>query len=193
MQIKFQNKPKIVNTKISSQLSKTTAISKLAIAVKINKSVDKIPISLCRIFEINSVFLVFSKIYLIRSEPIRIKGNTGSEKIISFEKSPKELEIYLKNLRSKTPKEIAKPENPRFIIKILKSAKILILFFPFKVSFCSRISSVSDRPKVLPIKINILPNIEEDKRPIVAIAKPRSKPFGKPSLLKLSPIIDAAP
>ena len=193
MQIKFQNKPKIVNTKISIQLSKTTAISKLAIAVKINKSVDKIPISLCRIFEINSVFLVFSKIYLIRSEPIRIKGNTGSEKIISFEKSPKELEIYLKNLSSKTPKEIAKPENPRFIIKILKSAKILILFFPFKVSFCSRISSVSDRPKVLPIKINILPNIEEDKRPIVAIAKPRSKPFGKPSLLKLSPIIDAAP
>ena len=183
MQIKFQNKPKIVNTKIISQLSKTTAISKLAIAVKINKSVDKIPISLCRIFEINSVFLVFSKIYLIRSEPIRIKGNTGSEKIISFEKSPKELEIYLKNLRSKTPKEIAKPENPRFIIKILKSAKILILFFPFKVSFCSRISSVSDRPKVLPIKINILPNIEEDKRPIVAIAKPRSKPFGKPSCL----------
>ena len=193
MQIKFQNKPKIVNTKISIQLSKTTAISKLAIAVKINKSVDKIPISLCRIFEINSVFLVFSKIYLIRSEPIRIKGNTGSEKIISFEKSPKELEIYLKNLRSKTPKEIAKPENPRFIIKILKSAKILILFFPFKVSFCSRISSVSERPKVLPIKINMLPNIEEDKRPIVAIAKPRSKPFGKPSLLKLSPIIDAAP
>ena len=193
MQIKFQNKPKIVNTKISIQLSKTTAISKLAIAVKINKSVDKIPISLCKIFEINSVFLVFSKIYLIRSEPIRIKGNTGSEKIISFEKSPKELEIYLKNLRSKTPKEIAKPENPRFIIKILKSAKILILFFPFKVSFCSRISSVSERPKVLPIKINMLPNIEEDKRPIVAIAKPRSKPFGKPSLLKLSPIIDAAP
>ena len=39
----------------------------------------------------------------------------------------------------------------------------------------------------------MLPNIEEDKRPIVAIAKPRSKPFGKPSLLKLSPIIDAAP
>ena len=38
----------------------------------------------------------------------------------------------------------------------------------------------------------MLPNIEEDKRPIVAIAKPRSKPFGKPSLLKLSPIIDAA-
>jgi len=34
-------------------------------------------------------FLVFSKIYLMRSEPIRIKGNTGSEKIISFEKSPK--------------------------------------------------------------------------------------------------------
>ena len=193
MQIKFQNKPKIVNTKISIQLSKTTAISKLAIAVKINKSVDKIPISLCRIFEINSVFLVFSKIYLIRSEPIRIKGNTGSEKIISFEKSPKELEIYLKNLSSKTPKEIAKPENPRFIIKILKSAKIPILFFPFRVSFCSRISSVSERPKVLPRKMNMLPNIEEDKRPIVAIAKPRSKPFGKPSLLKLSPIIDAAP
>ena len=95
MQIKFQNKPKIVNTKIISQLSKTTAISKLAIAVKINKSVDKIPISLCKIFEINSVFLVFSRIYLIRSEPIRIKGNTGSEKIISLEKSPKELEIYL--------------------------------------------------------------------------------------------------
>ena len=193
MQIKFQNKPKIVNTKISIQLSKTTAISKLAIAVKTNKSVDKIPISLCKIFEINSVFLVFSKIYLIRSEPIRIKGNTGSEKIISFEKSPKELEIYLKNLRSKTPKEIAKPENPRFIIKILKSAKIPVLIFPFRVSFCSRISSVSERPKVLPIKINILPNIEEDKRPIVAIAKPRSKPFGKPSLLKLSPIMDAAP
>ena len=193
MQIKFQNKPKIVNTKISIQLSKTTAISKLAIAVKINKSVDKIPISLCSIFEMNSVFLVFSKIYLIRREPIRIKGNTGSEKIIYFEKSPKEPEIYLKNLRSKTPKEIAKPENPRFIIKILKSAKILILFFPFKVSFFSRISSVSERPKVLPIKINTLPNIEEDKRPIVAIAKPRSKPFGKPSLLKLSPIIDAAP
>ena len=80
MQIKFQNKPKIVNTKISIQLSKTTAISKLAIAVKISKSVDNIPISLCRIFEINSVFLVFSKIYLIRSEPIRIKGNTGSRK-----------------------------------------------------------------------------------------------------------------
>ena len=127
MQIKFQNKPKIVNNKISIQLSKTTTISKLAIAVKINKSVDKIPISLCRIFEINSVFLVFSKIYLIRREPIRIKGNTGSEKIISFEKSPK---------------EIAKPENPRFIIKILKSAKIPVLFFPFRVSFCSRISSV---------------------------------------------------
>ena len=36
MHIKFQNKPKIVNTKISIQLSKTTAISKLAIAVKIN-------------------------------------------------------------------------------------------------------------------------------------------------------------
>ena len=193
MQIKFQNKPKIVNTKISIQLSKTTAISKLAIAVKINKSVDKIPISLCRIFEINSVFFVFSKTYLIRSEPIRIKGNTGSEKIISFEKSPKELEIYLKNLRSKTPKEIAKPENPRFIIKILKSAKIPVLFFSFRVSFCSRISSVSERPKVLPRKINMLPNIDEDKRPIVAIAKPRSQPFGKPSLLKLSPIIDAAP
>jgi len=64
--------------------------------------------------------------YLIRSEPIRIKGNTGREKIISFEKSPKELETYLKNLRSKTPKEIAKPENPRFIIKNLKSAKIPI-------------------------------------------------------------------
>ena len=130
---------------------------------------------------------------VIRREPIRIKGNTGSEKIISFEKSPKEIEIYRKNLRSKTPKEIAKPENPRFIIKILKSAKILILFFPFRVSFCSRICSVSERPKVLPRKINMLPNIEEDKRPIVAIAKPRSKPFGKPSLLKLSPIIDAAP
>jgi len=72
MQIKFQNKPKIVNTKIITQLSKTTAISKLAIAVKINKSVDKIPISLWRILEINSVFLVFSKIYLIRREPIRI-------------------------------------------------------------------------------------------------------------------------
>ena len=193
MQIKFQNKPKIVKTKIVIQFSKTTAISKLAIAVKINRSVDKIPISLCKILEIKSVFLVFSKIYLIRSEPIRIKGNTGSEKIIYFEKSPKELEIYLKNLRSKTPKEIAKPENPRFIIKILKSAKILILFFSFKLSFRSRISSVSERPKVLPIKINMLPNIEEDKRPIVAIAKPRSKPFGKPSLLKLSPIIDAAP
>jgi len=39
----------------------------------------------------------------------------------------------------------------------------------------------------------MLPNIEEDKRPIVAIANPRSKPFEKPSLLKLSPIIDAAP
>ena len=193
MQIKFQSKPKIVNTKISIQLSKTPAISKLAIAVKINKSVDKIPISLCRIFEINSVFLVFSKIYLIRSEPIRIKGNTGSEKIISFDKSPKELEIYLKYLSSKTPKVIAKPENPRFIIRILKSAKIPVLFFSFRVSFYSRISSVSERPKVLPRKMNMLPNIEEDKRPIVAIAKPRSKPFGKPSLLKLSPIIDAAP
>ena len=116
--------------------------------------------------------MVFSKIYLIRSDPIRIKGNTGSEKIISFEKSPKELETYLKNFSSKTPKEIAKPENPRFIIKILKSAKIPVLFFLFRVSYSSRISSVSERPKVLPRKINILPNIEEDKRPIVAIAKP---------------------
>ena len=76
--------------------------------------------------------MVFSKIYLIRREPIRIKGNTGSEKIISFEKLPKELEIYLKNFRSKTPKEIAKPANPRFIIKILKSVKIPILFFPLE-------------------------------------------------------------
>ena len=150
MQIKFQNKPKIVNTKISIQFSKTTAISKLAIAVKINKSVDKIPISLCRIFEINSVFLVFSKIYLIRSEPIRIKGNTGSEKIISLEKSPKKLEIYLKKLSSKTPKEIANPEKPRFTIKIFISAKIPILFFSFVLSFCSRIPSVFERPKVLP-------------------------------------------
>ena len=66
-----------------------------------------------------SVLLVFSKIYLITSEPIRINGKTGNEKIISFEKSPKELEIYFKNLSSKTPKEIAKPENPRFTIKIL--------------------------------------------------------------------------
>ena len=39
----------------------------------------------------------------------------------------------------------------------------------------------------------MLPNIDDDKRPIVAIAQARSKPFGKPSLLKLSPIIDAAP
>jgi len=165
MQIKFQNKPKIVNTKISIQLSKTTAISKLAIAVKINKSVDKIPISLCRIFEINSVFLVFSKIYLIRSEPIRIKGNTGNEKIISFEKSPKELEIYLKNLRSNTPKEIAKPENPIFIKKILKSAKIPILFFPFRVSFCSRISSVSESPKFYQEKQIYYPILKKIKDP----------------------------
>ena len=64
-----------------------------------------------------------------------IKGNTGTEKIISFEKSPKGLEIYLKNLRSKTPNEIAKPANPRFIIKILKSAKIPILFFPLDYLF----------------------------------------------------------
>ena len=137
--------------------------------------------------------MVFSKIYLIRSEPIRIKGNTGSEKIISLEKSPKELEILFKIFSSKTPKEIAKPEKPRFTTKILKSPKIPILFFSFRLSFSSRISSVSERPRVLPRKINILPNIEDDKRPIVAIAKPRSKPFGKPSLLKLSPIIDAAP
>ena len=54
----------------------------------------------------NSVFLVFSKIYLIRRDPIKINGNTGSEKIISFEKSPKELEIYLKNLSSKTQKKL---------------------------------------------------------------------------------------
>ena len=74
--------------------------------------------------------MVFSKIYLIRREPIRIKGNTGSENIISFEKSPKELEIYLKYLSSNTPKEIAKPENPRFIIKIRKSARISIFFPP---------------------------------------------------------------
>jgi len=131
MQIKFQNNPKIVKTKIIIQFSKTTLISKLAMAVKINRSVDKIPISLCKIFEINSVFLVFSKIYLIRSEPIRIKGNTGSEKIISLEKSPRGFEIYFKNLSNKTPKEIAKPENPRFIIKILKSAKIPIFVFSF--------------------------------------------------------------
>ena len=39
----------------------------------------------------------------------------------------------------------------------------------------------------------MLPNNEDDKRPIVAIARPRSKPFGKPNLLKLSPMIDAAP
>ena len=102
MQIKFQNRPKIVNTKISIQFSKTTAISKLAIAVKIKRSVDKMPISLCKILEINSVFLVFSKIYLMSSDPIRIKGNTGSEKIISFEKSPKELEIYLTYFYVKT-------------------------------------------------------------------------------------------
>ena len=90
--------------------------------------------------------------YLIRSEPISIKGNTGREKIISFERSPNEFEMYLKNLRSKTPKEIAKPANPIFIIKILKSAKIPILFFSFSLSFCSIISSVSERPKVLPRK-----------------------------------------
>ena len=120
MQIKFQNKPKIVNTKISIQLSKTTAISKLAIAVKINKSVDKIPISLCKMLEINSVFFVFSKIYLISKDPIKMSGNTGSEQITSLENPPKELEIYFSSFSNKTPTEMANPEKPRFIIKILK-------------------------------------------------------------------------
>jgi len=72
--------------------------------------VDKIPISLCRIFEINSVFFVFSKIYLIRSEPKRIKGNTGSEKIISFEKSPKELDKCTPEFQKYWDKECR--ENP---------------------------------------------------------------------------------
>ena len=36
---------------------------------------------------------------------------------------------YFNNLSSTTPKEIAKPENPRFIINILNSAKIPRLFF----------------------------------------------------------------
>ena len=47
--------------------------------------------------------------------------------------------------------------------------------------------------KIFPIKINKLPIKEEDKSPIVAIARPKSSPSGKPNLLKLLPIIDAAP
>ena len=93
-------------------------------AVKINKSVERIPISLCKRFDMRIVFLVFSKIYLISREPIRIKGNTGSDNIISLEKSQKEPEIYLKNFSSKTPKDIANPANPIFVTKILRSSTI---------------------------------------------------------------------
>ena len=80
----------------------------------------------------------------MRSEPIRIKGNTGSEKIISLEKLPKEFEINFKKVSNKNPKEIAKPENPRLITKILKSAKIPSFVSGIKSSFCSIISSLSD-------------------------------------------------
>ena len=68
-----------------------------------------------------------------------------------------------------------------------------ILRFGFSLSVLSTIFSVSEIPKVLPTKIKKLPNKEEDKRPIVAIARPKSKPSENPSLLKLSPIIVAAP
>ena len=49
IQIIFQNKPKIVSNNIGAKLPIIVERFKLAIAVKINRSVDNMPISLCRI------------------------------------------------------------------------------------------------------------------------------------------------
>ena len=80
---------------MGNQLPKTVERFKLAIAAKIKRSVDNIPISLCKICEIKVVFSVFSKRYLTNKEPININGKRGREFIISFEKGPKKKEMYL--------------------------------------------------------------------------------------------------